>query len=182
MGSHAVQDGDAVLPGALKHRSQRGASVFPHTKGWRCARPGVPNSVCTPVFETATWMATVHRVAQGSYSKPTEAPWNITLERDSKTQGLSVARALLAQVVQCHTREQVIASLRAVFSATAVIKGRYQVKKQRSKGKDVWFEQLSSGQQVITSSSKRLGIFKNEIKIFILSIYVYYFFKQLLGC
>lgn len=182
MGSHAVQDGNAVLPGALKHRNQRGASVFPHTKGWRCARPGVPNSVCTPVFETATRMAIVHRVARGRCSKPTEAPWNITLERDSKTQSLSVTRELLVQVVQCHIREQVIASLRAVFSATAVIKGRYQVKKQCSKGKEAQFEQLSSGQQVITSSSKQLGIFKNEIKIFILSIYVYYFLKQLLGC
>lgn len=182
MGSHAVQDGNAVLPGALKHRNQRGASVFPHTKGWRCVRPGIPNSVCTPVFETATRMAIVHRVARGSCSKPTEAPWNITLERDSKTQSLSVTRELLVQVVQCHIREQVIASLRAVFSATAVIKGRYQVKKQCSKGKEAQFEQLISGQQVITSSSKQLGIFKNEIKIFILSIYVYYFLKQLLGC
>lgn len=98
----------------------------------------------------------MHRVARGSCSKPTEeAPWNITLERDSKTQGLPATRELLlVQVVQCHIREQVIVSLQAVFSATAVIKGRYQVKKQCSKGNDVQFEQLSSGQQVITSSSK----------------------------
>lgn len=38
VGSHAVQDRDAVLPGALKHRNQRGASVFPqHQRLALCA-------------------------------------------------------------------------------------------------------------------------------------------------
>lgn len=48
------------------------------------------------------------------------------------------------------------------------------MKNQYRKGKE--FKKLSSGQQVPTSHSK-MGILKNEIKIFILSICVCYFFQ-----